>query len=92
MRPHRQQKGGTLESRQVICYRRRNSDFIHVLSGRDADQDAVGVYVVAVRAVVKVDLVEGLCCHANDPARVVPAIAVPPDDPLAQQEVSGGEP
>lgn len=40
--------------------------------------------VVTIRAVVKVDLVEHLCCHANDGTVVVPSVTAAANYPLAQ--------
>lgn len=40
--------------------------------------------VVTIGAIVKADLIEYLCCHADDGAVVVPAVGAAADHPLAQ--------
>lgn len=51
---------------------------------KNTHHDVLWVQVVAVRAVVEVDLVERLRCHADDGTVVVPAVTVATDHLLAQ--------
>lgn len=49
----------------------------------DTHQYIFWMQVVTIGAIIKIDLIEYLCCHADDGAVVVPAVNVATDHPLA---------